>query len=117
MKIERLADDRRVKQRYTGGIQPPYQENIGKGPALIAGLFFALQEDAQLVDHPGRSGEAQRVSPTLSRPVKQTALIPSLIGVRKDINTQRVGQRRAYEICIDRLFEKSHKKMEGVRNE
>ena len=55
--------------------------------------------------------------PTLSRPVKQAALTPYLVGVRIDINTQRVGQRRANEICIDKLYERSHKQMEGVCNE
>jgi hypothetical protein len=69
VKIERLADDRRVKQRYTGGIQPHYQENIGKGPALIAGLFFTLQEDAQLVGSSrsiwgGTKGKPDSISPS-----------------------------------------------------
>ena len=49
MGIDQIADGRRVKKRYTGGIQPPDQENIGKSPAFIAGLFFALHERSRLV--------------------------------------------------------------------
>jgi len=114
VKIERLADDRRVKQRYTGGIQPPYQENIGKGPALIAGLFFALQEHSQLIGLARSIWGGTLAGPTLSRPVMRTVLTPYLIGVRIDINTQRVGQRRAHKNRVERLFVRSCKKMKGV---
>ena len=117
MKIERLVDGRRVKQRCTGGIQPPYQDNIGKYLALIAGLFFTLQERLQPIESARSIWGGTMAGPTLSRPVKQTALTPYLVGVRIDINTQRVGQRRSNEICIDKLYERSHKQMEGVCNE
>ena len=113
IKNDRLVDGRRVKPRYRGGIQPPYQDCIEGAPQRLRG-FFLRQKHTKPTELARSFWGGSIPGPTRTHPIEPFAPTPELVEPRININPQQVGQRRVNEICIDESEESSHKQLEGV---
>ena len=113
MKNDRLVDGRRVKPRYRGGIQPPYQDCIEGAPQRLRG-FFLQQKHAKHTGLARSFWGGSIPGPIRTHPIEPFTPTPELVEPRININSQKVGQRRANEICLDESEESPHKQLEGV---
>ena len=113
MKVDRFVDDRRVKQRYRGGIQIPDQMCSEDAPQLSRGFVCQLEH----VKPAGPARSLWGVSLPAPTRVSQKAPFspkPGLVDPRVNINSQQFGERRANEICIDESEVREQKQLEGV---
>ena len=99
MKVDRIVNYRRVKQRYRGGIQTPDQKYSIDAPQLLRGFFCQLEH--VMIHSPnmillGNSNARQ----FRGFPINQFFLTPELVGPRIIIGAHHGRERRTNEIWI-----------------